>query len=50
MTAFLRERNISLYNDIIMVLHEITKTHCTNKAQPTLVAGSTNFAGRCVFQ
>jgi hypothetical protein len=50
MTAFLRERNISLYKDIIMVLHEITVTHCTNRAQPTLVAGGTNSGGRCIFQ
>jgi hypothetical protein len=40
----------SLYNTIIMVLHEITVTQCANRAQKMLIIGSANFASTTFCQ
>jgi hypothetical protein len=40
----------SLYNTIIMLLHEITVTQCANRAQNMLITDSANFTSTRSFQ
>jgi hypothetical protein len=38
------------YNKILMMLHDIMVTQCADRGIYALAAGSTNFAGRWIYQ